>query len=543
MEELLSRCPRWVLPGRGDTALCAVSGGLDSMCLLDLLDQWCRERGANIAAAHFNHQLRGAASDRDERFVRDWCAAHDIPFASGDGDVKGFALSEGLSVEEAARELRYAFLRREAAKLGPRARIYTAHHADDQAETVLFNLIRGTGTAGLAGMAVYQGDLVRPLLYVRRSELAEYAAARGIPHVEDGTNADPEAAARNFLRLKVMPLLGELNPTLTNKVSYMVVSEAGASVYSASKLGAEEFPQFDVSLRSAVSIARRLQDPLAELVKIDPKAIGVGQYQHDMPPKQLDEALGGVVEDCVNRVGVDLNTASGSLLSYVAGVNQAVAKNIVAYREENGSFVSRSQLMKVPKLGKKAYEQCAGFLRVPESGNPLDHTGVHPESYAAAQKLLTLCGYRLEEVLSDEIAALPKRVEALGSTGEVAARIGVGEPTLRDMVAELVKPGRDPRDELPKPLLRTDVMELSDLKPGMVLTGTVRNVTDFGAFVDIAVHEDGLVHISQICNRYIRHPSEVLKVGDIVRVKVLDVDLKRKRISLTMKDLEGGEKR
>ena len=341
----------------------------------------------------------------------------------------------------------------------------------------------------------------------------------------------------------VAELLGELNPTLTNKVSYMVVSEAGASVYSASKLGAEEFPQFDVSLRSAVSIARRLQDPLAELVKIDPKAIGVGQYQHDMPPKQLAEALGGVVEDCVNRVGVDLNTASGSLLSYVAGVNQAVAKNIVAYREENGSFVSRSQLMKVPKLGKKAYEQCAGFLRVPESGNPLDHTGVHPESYAAAQKLLTLCGYRLEEVLSDEIAALPKRVEALGSTGEVAARIGVGEPTLRDMVAELVKPGRDPRDELPKPLLRTDVMELSDLKPGMVLTGTVRNVTDFGAFVDIAVHEDGLVHISQICNRYIRHPSEVLKVGDIVRVKVLDVDLRRKRISLTMKDLDGGEKR
>ena len=341
----------------------------------------------------------------------------------------------------------------------------------------------------------------------------------------------------------VAELLGELNPTLTNKVSYMVVSEAGASVYSASKLGAEEFPQFDVSLRSAVSIARRLQDPLAELVKIDPKAIGVGQYQHDMPPKQLDEALGGVVEDCVNRVGVDLNTASGSLLSYVAGVNQAVAKNIVAYREENGSFVSRSQLMKVPKLGKKAYEQCAGFLRVPESGNPLDHTGVHPESYAAAQKLLTLCGYRLEEVLSDEIAALPKRVAALGSTAEVAARIGVGEPTLRDMVAELVKPGRDPRDELPKPLLRTDVMELSDLKPGMVLTGTVRNVTDFGAFVDIAVHEDGLVHISQICNRYIRHPSEVLKVGDIVRVKVLDVDLKRKRISLTMKDLDGGEKR
>ena len=242
-----------------------------------------------------------------------------------------------------------------------------------------------------------------------------------------------------------------------------------------------------------------------------------------------------MVEDCVNRVGVDLNTASGSLLSYVAGVNQAVAKNIVAYREENGSFVSRSQLMKVPKLGKKAYEQCAGFLRVPESGNPLDHTGVHPESYAAAQKLLTLCGYRLEEVLSDEIAALPKRVEALGSTGEVAARIGVGEPTLRDMVAELVKPGRDPRDELPKPLLRTDVMELSDLKPGMVLTGTVRNVIDFGVFVDIGVHQDGLVHISQVSNKFIKHPSEVVSVGDVVRVVVLEVDEKKKRISLSMK--------
>ena len=260
----------------------------------------------------------------------------------------------------------------------------------------------------------------------------------------DGHLPSATGPASKESEIFVAELLGELNPTLTNKVSYMVVSEAGASVYSASKLGAEEFPQFDVSLRSAVSIARRLQDPLAELVKIDPKAIGVGQYQHDMPPKQLDEALGGVVEDCVNRVGVDLNTASGSLLSYVAGVNQAVAKNIVAYREENGSFVSRSQLMKVPKLGKKAYEQCAGFLRVPESGNPLDHTGVHPESYAAAQKLLTLCGYRLEEVLSDEIAALPKRVAALGSTAEVAARIGVGEPTLRDMVAELVKAGARP---------------------------------------------------------------------------------------------------
>ena len=335
----------------------------------------------------------------------------------------------------------------------------------------------------------------------------------------------------------VSEMLAGLNPKLEQKAAYMVVSEAGASVYSASSLGAEEFPQYDVSLRSAVSIARRLQDPLAELVKIDPKAIGVGQYQHDMPPKEMDAALGGVVEDCVNRVGVDLNTASWSLLSHVAGVSASVAKNIVHYREENGEFTGRSQLMKVPKLGKKAFEQCAGFLRVPQSGNPLDRTGVHPESYEPAKKLLTLCGYRLEDVLSPEIAQLPKRIQQLGTTGEVARRIGVGEPTLLDMVSELTKPGRDPRDELPKPLLRTDVMELKDLKPGMILTGTVRNVTDFGAFVDIAVHEDGLVHISQICDRYIRHPSEVLKVGDIVRVRVLEADPQRRRISLSMKGI------
>ena len=334
----------------------------------------------------------------------------------------------------------------------------------------------------------------------------------------------------------VAQLLGELNPKLQRKVSYMVVSEAGASVYSASELGAKEFPQFDVSLRSAVSIARRLQDPLAELVKIDPKSIGVGQYQHDMPAKEMDAALGGVVEDCVNRVGVDLNTASQSLLSYVAGINQTVAKNIVSYREESGSFTKRSQLMKVPKLGKKAFEQCAGFLRVPESEEPLDRTGVHPESYPAAQKLLTLCGYQTQDLLEDKLEQLAQRVAQMGQA-QVAQRIGVGEPTLRDMVAELSKPGRDPRDELPKPLLRTDVMEMSDLKEGMVLTGTVRNVTDFGAFVDIAVHEDGLVHISQISKRRISHPSQVLKVGDIVQVKVLEVDLERRRISLTMKDL------
>lgn len=334
----------------------------------------------------------------------------------------------------------------------------------------------------------------------------------------------------------VAQLLGELNPKLQRKVSYMVVSEAGASVYSASELGAKEFPQFDVSLRSAVSIARRLQDPLAELVKIDPKSIGVGQYQHDMPAKEMDAALGGVVEDCVNRVGVDLNTASQSLLSYVAGINQTVAKNIVSYREESGSFTKRSQLMKVPKLGKKAFEQCAGFLRVPESEEPLDRTGVHPESYPAAKKLLTLCGYQTQDLLEGKLEQLAQRVAQMGQA-QVAQRIGVGEPTLRDMVAELSKPGRDPRDELPKPLLRTDVMEMSDLKEGMVLTGTVRNVTDFGAFVDIAVHEDGLVHISQISKRRISHPSQVLKVGDIVQVKVLEVDLERRRISLTMKDL------
>ena len=321
---------------------------------------------------------------------------------------------------------------------------------------------------------------------------------------------------------------------IDKKVEYMVVSEAGASVYSASKLAAEEFPEFDVSLRSAVSIARRLQDPLAELVKIDPKAIGVGQYQHDMPPKQLDETLDGVVEGCVNSVGVDLNTASVSLLSRVAGINNTIAKNIVAYREENGSFTNRSQLKKVAKLGPKAFEQCAGFLRIAESKNLLDNTSVHPESYDAANKLLEICGYTPAQVRAGEISALPTAVQQIGKA-KLAEQLGIGVLTLDDIVSELMKPGRDPRDELAKPLLKTDVMELKDLKPDMVLDGTVRNVIDFGAFVDIGVHEDGLVHISRICDRYIKHPSEVLKVGDIVKVKVLEVDLKRKRISLTMK--------
>lgn len=317
-------------------------------------------------------------------------------------------------------------------------------------------------------------------------------------------------------------------------VSYMVVSEAGASVYSASKLAAQEFPEYDVTLRSAVSIARRLQDPLAELVKIDPQAIGVGQYQHDMPKKMLDSALGGVVEDCVNTVGVDLNTASPSLLAKVAGVTPAVSKNIVKYREENGAFRSRAELLKVPKLGPKAFEQCAGFLRVPESEDILDHTAVHPESYSAARALLKLCDYRPEDVKQRGLSGLNDKIDRIGPEN-AAQKTGVGVPTLRDIASELQKPGRDPRDELPKPLLRTDVMKIEDLKPGMELTGTVRNVTDFGAFVDIGVHQDGLVHISQICDHFIHHPSEILKVGDIVTVRVLSADAKKQRISLTMR--------
>lgn len=326
----------------------------------------------------------------------------------------------------------------------------------------------------------------------------------------------------------------ELIRELGGDLSYMVVSEAGASVYSASKLAAEEFPEYDVSLRSAVSIARRLQDPLAELVKIDPKAIGVGQYQHDMPQARLSDALGGVVEDCVNAVGVDLNTASAPLLARVAGVNATVAKNIVAFREENGAFSSRAQLKKVPKLGPKAFEQCAGFLRVPESKTVLDNTAVHPESYDAAKELLTLCGASLDDVKAGKVTGLPQTVEERGADA-LAALLGIGAPTLRDIAAELAKPGRDPRDELPPPLLRTDVMGLEDLQAGMALRGTVRNVIDFGAFVDIGVHQDGLVHISQMADRFIRHPSEAVKVGDVVDVWVLSVDVAKKRISLTMK--------
>ncbi len=322
-----------------------------------------------------------------------------------------------------------------------------------------------------------------------------------------------------------------------NNAAYMIVSEAGASVYSASKLASEEFPQYDVSLRSAVSIARRLQDPLAELVKIDPKAIGVGQYQHDMPKKELDSALNGVVEDCVNSVGVDLNTASPSLLERVAGISGTVSKNIVAFREENGAFQNRAQLKKVPKLGDKAFEQCAGFMRVPESGDVLDNTGVHPESYAAARALLRLCGFTASDASGGKLASLGERLEKIGLEN-AAEELGIGVPTLQDIVRELMRPGRDPRDELPPPMLRTDIMDIKDLRPGMELKGTVRNVTDFGAFVDIGVHRDGLVHISQLAGGRVAHPSAVLSVGDVITVWVLTADSEKNRISLTMRKPE-----
>ncbi|MFB2009526.1 Tex family protein [Flintibacter sp. P01028] len=356
------------------------------------------------------------------------------------------------------------------------------------------------------------------------AKLASLIKRYGVEHIAIGNGT----ASRETEQMTV-----ELIKKIGGGVSYMIVSEAGASVYSASKLAAEEFPQFDVNLRSAVSIARRLQDPLAELVKIDPKAIGVGQYQHDMPQARLGETLDGVVEDCVNAVGVDANTASPSLLQRVSGLTAATAKNLVAYREENGPFTARKQLLKVPKLGPKAFEQCAGFLRVPESGSVLDNTGVHPESYGAAEKLLAECGYTLDDVKAGKLSELKARAEAIG-LAQLAERCGAGLPTLADIIKELMKPGRDPRDELPPPILRTDVMEAKDLQPGMELQGTVRNVIDFGVFVDIGVHQDGLVHISKLPRR-VKHPSELLTVGDIVTVWVLEVDEKKKRISLTMR--------
>ncbi len=373
---------------------------------------------------------------------------------------------------------------------------------------------------------VLDTGIIFPVPQFKRMEEAKRVIRRFITQYHVEVIAIGNGTASHETEVFVTDLLREIGD---GGIAYMVVSEAGASVYSASKLAAQEFPDYDVNLRSAVSIARRLQDPLAELVKIDPKAIGVGQYQHDLPQAQLNGALSGVVESCVNAVGVDLNTASAPLLEKVAGINATVAKNIVAFREENGAFSSRTSLKKVPKLGPKAFEQCAGFLRVPESKNPLDHTAVHPESYAVAEELLKICGLSAQQT-----DGLQEKVDAFGITS-LAQRLQVGVPTLTDIVSELQHPGRDPRDELPPPLLRTDILGMESLTPGMELTGTVRNVVDFGAFVDIGVHEDGLVHISQIADRFIRHPSEVLKVGDIVKVWVLSVDIRKKRIGLTMK--------
>ena len=359
-------------------------------------------------------------------------------------------------------------------------------------------------------------------------DLSRLVRRHGVEHIAIGNGT----ASRETEQMAVELIRREREAGY--ELSYMIVSEAGASVYSASELAAKEFPQYDVNLRSAVSIARRLQDPLAELVKIEPKAIGVGQYQHDMPPKQLEAALDAVVEDCVNAVGVDLNTASPSLLQRVSGLTAATAKNIVTYREENGAFASRAQIKKVPKLGPKAFEQCAGFLRVPESKNVLDNTAVHPESYEAAKGLLELTGHSLADVKAQKLDGLSEEVRAYGEA-KAAEALGIGLPTLRDVIAELKKPGRDLRDSLPQPILRTDVLELKDLKPGMVLSGTVRNVIDFGAFVDIGVHQDGLVHVSEIADRFIKHPSEALSVGDVVKVVVLSVDEKKKRIGLSIK--------
>jgi len=356
-----------------------------------------------------------------------------------------------------------------------------------------------------------------------RQEITAMCKKFGVTAIAIG-NGTASREAEQF----IASLLPELNPG----TAYMIVSEAGASVYSASKLAAEEFPQFDVSLRSAVSIARRMQDPLAELVKIDPKAIGVGQYQHDLKESQLEETLDGVVESCVNNVGVELSTASPSLLAHVAGIGPALAKNIVAYREENG-IETRAQLKKVPKLGPKAFEQCAGFLRVRDSKNALDATAVHPESYPAAKALLETLGYKLTDIKEGKLGDLNQRVDEHG-LGKLAEELAVGVPTLKDIIRELQKPGRDPRDDLPKPILRTDVLDIKDLAAGMELMGTVRNVIDFGAFVDIGVHQDGLVHISRMSTRFIKHPSEVVKVGDVVKVWVVDVDIKKHRIALTM---------
>lgn len=383
--------------------------------------------------------------------------------------------------------------------------------------------------------------LTTDVIYPTPPQNKKEEAAKKIKAYIDRFSVDCISIGNGTASKEAEIFIAETIREVSRPVSYMVVNEAGASVYSASKLGAAEFPDFDVSLRSAVSIARRLQDPLAELVKIDPKSIGVGQYQHDMPQARLEESLRGVVESCVNSVGVDLNTASPSLLGYVSGISSTVAKNIVAYREENGAFTSRTQLKKVPKLGPKAYEQCAGFLRIPNARNPLDNTAVHPESYEHAKQLLALFGYTEKDIQGNSLELLPSKADLYGRQ-KAAEECQIGLPTLNDILKELAKPGRDIRDSLPPPLLRTDILDINDLKEGDLLTGTVRNVIDFGVFVDIGVHQDGLVHISQICDRYIKHPSEVLKVGDIVKVRVLSVDTAKKRISLTIRGAKENEK-
>lgn len=389
-------------------------------------------------------------------------------------------------------------------------------------------VVDGTGKV-LDKTVVYPTPGPKQNIEAAKTKLKELIAKYGVQIISIGNGT-----ASKESEIFVADLIKEVKAETGRDVEYIVVSEAGASVYSASPLGAEEFPDYDVAERSAVSIARRLQDPLAELIKIDPKSIGVGQYQHDMDKKRLDSVLSGVLEDCVNSVGVDLNTASVSLLKYVAGLNAGIAKNIVAYREGNGKFRTRKEILKVPKLGEKAFTQCAGFLRIPGGDNILDNTAVHPESYAAAEKLLQLFGYSEEDVKAGRISDLPGRVRSYGEE-KAAAETGLDVPTLRDIVAEIVKPGRDIRDALPKPVLRSDIMDINDLAPGMELTGTVRNVVDFGAFIDIGVHQDGLVHISEITDRYIKHPSDVLKVGQTVTVWVKDVDVKKNRIGLTMK--------
>ena len=390
-------------------------------------------------------------------------------------------------------------------------------------------VVDGTGKV-LDKTVVYPTPGPKQNIDAAKAKLKELIAKYNVDIISIGNGT-----ASKESEIFVAELIKEIKEETGREVSYMVVSEAGASVYSASPLGAEEFPDFDVAERSAVSIARRLQDPLAELIKIDPKSIGVGQYQHDMDKKRLDSVLSGVLEDCVNSVGVDLNTASVSLLKYVAGLNAGIAKNIVTYREENGKFVSRKDILKVPKLGEKAFTQCAGFLRITDGSNILDNTAVHPESYAAAEKLLTLFGYTADDVKAGNISDLPKKVKEYGDE-KAAKDAGLDIPTMKDIVAELVKPGRDIRDALPKPILRQDIMDINDLAPGMELIGTVRNVVDFGAFVDIGVHQDGLVHLSEITDRYIRHPSDVLEVGQTVTVWVKDVDVKKNRIGLTMKN-------